>query len=240
MKLIKHQRVSASISDVDANLSVIGVFQVVQDAVTETLGRLKMDNPTMRKQYNAVWLFTRNRAKLFNSIPWGDEQFTVTAFVSSITHATLSVDVSIKNADGVLCAYSRVETCALDLTAMRILRLQTIDAIHAVTVEKPEIDMAFTKFDCSPTEQVDTVRVASTNIDMSRHTNNVEYIRFILNTYTVKELHDKPIREMEIRYLSQSYENDVLTVYKQSCGDDKDVFLLKSSDKDTVKCEILF
>lgn len=226
-------------SDADTNISVIGVFQAVQDAVTELLDKLQMGNPTMRKQYNAVWLFTRNRAKLLNSIQWGDD-FTVTAFVSSVTLATLSVDVSIKNADGVLCAYSRVETCALSLSTMRILRLQTIGAIAAVTIEKPEIDITFTKFDCSPIEQVDTVRVGSTNIDMSQHTNNVEYIRFILNTYTVKELHDRPIREIEIRYLNQSYENNVLTVYKQSFGDDKDVLLLKTTDKDTVKCEVVF
>ncbi|MDE5563102.1 MAG: hypothetical protein K2J01_06110 [Clostridiales bacterium] len=239
MKHIKHQKVSSSISDADANLSVIGVFQVVQDAVTELLDKLQMSNPAMRKQYNAVWLFTRNRAKLFNPLEWGDE-FTVTAFVSSITHATLIIDVAIKNADDVLCAYSRVETCVLSLSTMRILRLQTIDAIAAVTVEKSEIDVTFTKFDCSPTKQVDTVRVGSTNIDMSQHTNNVEYVRFILNAYTVKELHDRPIREIEIRYISQSYENDVLTVYKQSCDADKDVFLLKSDDKDVVKCEVLF
>lgn len=226
-------------SDADTNLSVIGVFQVVQDAVTELLDKLQMGNPTMRKQYNAVWLFTRNRAKLFKPILWGDE-FTVTAIVSSITHATLSADVSIKNSDGVLCAYSRIEMCVLGLTAMRILRLQTIDAIAAVTIEKPEIDVTFTKFDCSPTEQVDAVRIGSTNIDMSQHTNNVEYVRFILNTYTVKELHDKPILELEIRYINQSYENDILTVYKQSCDAHKDVFLLKTADNDTVKCEVLF
>lgn len=239
MKYIKRQRVSSSISDADTNLSVIGIFQAVQDAVTELLGKLKMDNPTMRKQYNALWLFTRNRAKLFNPLRWGEE-FTVTAFVSSITHATLSVDVSIKNADGVLCAYSRVETCALGLTAMRILRLQSIDAIADVTIEQPETDVTFTKFDCSPTAQVDTVRVGSTNIDMSQHTNNVEYVRFIINSYAVKELRDKPIREIEIRYINQSYENDVLTVYKQACGDDKDVLLLRCADKDVVKCEVLF
>ena len=239
MKLVKHQKVSSGISDADANLSVIGVFQIVQDAVTELLDKLQMSNPAMRKQYNAIWLFTRNRAKLFNSMQWGDE-FTVTAFVSSVTHATLSVDVSIKNVDGVLCAYSRVETCVLSLSTMRILRLQTIGAIAAVTIEQPEIDVTFAKFDCSPTTQVDAVRVGSTNIDMSQHTNNVEYIRFILNAYTVKELRAKPIRELEIRYINQSYENDVLTVYKQSRSDDKDVLLLKCVDKDVVKCEILF
>ncbi|MDE7164534.1 MAG: hypothetical protein K2O04_03835 [Clostridiales bacterium] len=238
MKHIKHQRVSSSISDADTNLSVIGIFQTVQDAVTELLDKLQMGNPTMRKQYNAVWLFTRNRAKLFNSIHWGEE-FTVTAFVSSITHATLSVDVSVKNADGVLCAYSRVETCALGLSAMRILRLQTIDAITTVIIEKPETDIIFAKFDCSPTKQVDTVRVGSTNIDMSQHTNNVEYVRFILNNYTIKELYDRPIREIEIRYLNQSYENDILTVYKQ-CEQNKDLFLLTNGDKDIVKCEVLF
>ncbi|MDE6028993.1 MAG: hypothetical protein K2F90_01570 [Clostridiales bacterium] len=239
MKHIKQQTVSSSIADADTNLSVIGVFQVVQDAVTELLDKMNMGNPTMLKQYNAVWLFTRNRAKLFNPIQWGND-FTVTAFVSSITHATLTVDVSIKNADGVLCVYSRVETCVLGLSAMRILRLQTIDAISAVTIETPETDLSFAKFDCSPTEQISTVQVCSTNIDMSKHTNNVEYVRFIVNTYSVKELHEKPIRELEIRYINQSYENDVLSVYKQSYGADKDVILLQSNGKDVVKCEVLF
>ncbi|MCH5154532.1 MAG: hypothetical protein J1F71_04900 [Clostridiales bacterium] len=239
MRFIKHQRVSASISDSAANLSVLGVFQVVQDAVTEMMGRLKIDGVTVRKQYNSLWAFTRNRIKFFKAIPWGDDEFTVTAFISSITRATLSVDVSVKDITGKLCAYARVEMCALDLTTMRIRRVETVGVTSAMQAEPPETDIKFTVYDGTPDNKVDTVTVHSTNIDMSQHTNNAEYVRFILNTYSVKELTERPIREMEVRYINQSYENNVLDIYKQSQSD-KDVFLLTSGEKDIAKCEVLF
>lgn len=45
----------------------------------------------------------------------------------------------------------------------------------------------------------------SGNIDYVHHTNNIEYIIFLMNTFTVEELEKKPIKEMEINYASQSY-----------------------------------
>ena len=239
MKYIKKQRVSASISDSDANLSVLGVFQVVQDAVTELLGKYNLDGITARKQYNCLWAFTRNRAKFFNAIPWCDDLFTVTAFISSVTRATLCVDVSIKDASDKLCAYARVEMCALDLTTMRIRRVENVGNASAIQAEQPETDIQFAKYDITPSQKVDTVKVRSTNIDMSRHTNNAEYVRFILNTYSVQELTERPIREMELRYINQSYENNILNIFKQSQSD-KDVFLLTSDNKEIAKCEIIF
>lgn len=239
MKLIKKQRVSASISDSEANLSILGVFQTVQDAVTELLGKMQIDGISVRKLYNALWAFTRNRIKLYRSIPWNDDLFTVTAFISVVTHAKLCVDVSIRNNNDEMCAYSRVEMCALDLSTMRIRRTETVGVDDDRIAQTPEIDIAFSKFDCTDAPLVDTVCVKSTNIDMSQHTNNVEYVRFILNTYTVKELTSKRVSEMEIRYVNQSYENDVLDIYKESLPK-KDILLLKNGNKDIVKCEILF
>ena len=129
--------------------------------------------------------------------------------------------------------------CALDLTTMRIRRVETVGDTSSMQAEQPETDIKFAVYDGTPDNKVDTVTVHSTNIDMSQHTNNAEYIRFILNTYSVKELTDRPIREMEVRYINQSYENNVLDIYKQS-EQNKDVFLLTDGDKDIAKCEILF
>ncbi|MCH5155749.1 MAG: hypothetical protein J1F69_04005 [Clostridiales bacterium] len=239
MRLTKKQRVSASISDSTANLSALGFFQVVQDAVTEFLGKLKIDGVTARREYNAVWVFTRNKVMFFRSIPWSDNEFTVDAFISSVTRATLSVDVSIKNHKGEMCAYARVEMCALDLSTMRIRRVETVGVNAAMHAEPPEADLTFTKFDCEPNQKVDTVQVHSTNIDMSQHTNNAEYVRFILNTYPVKELCSRSIREMELRFVNQSYENNVLNIFKQS-SDDTDLFLITSDDANIALCKVLF
>ena len=96
MKLIKKQKVGASITDSLANLSVIGIFQTVEDAVTELLGELKADNITMKKTDNSIWVFAKNRIKILKNIAW-NEDFNTECFISSITLAAVNVDVAIKN-----------------------------------------------------------------------------------------------------------------------------------------------
>lgn len=44
--MVKNQKVGASMTDPQANLSVIGSFQIVEDAVTGLLGELGLDNIT--------------------------------------------------------------------------------------------------------------------------------------------------------------------------------------------------
>ena len=100
------------------------------------------------------------------------------------------------------------------------------------------VEIEFTKFEDTPLTQIESVKVRSTNIDFSHHTNNVEYVRFLLNTYSVEQLSNNPVKEIEVCYVSQSYENDELAVYKAADGK-KDVLVIKKDDKIVIKCEIL-
>ena len=122
MKLIKNQIAGASATDSLANLSVSGIFQTVEDAVTELLGRLKADNVTMKNMDNAIWVFVKNRIRILKNIAWNEEFHTI-CFISSITRATVDIDIAIKNRLEELCVYSRVELCALDLQSGRMKRI---------------------------------------------------------------------------------------------------------------------
>ncbi|MDE7299833.1 MAG: hypothetical protein K2N94_13600 [Lachnospiraceae bacterium] len=238
MKLIKKQKVGASITDSLANLSVIGIFQTVEDAVTELMGELKLDNITMKEADNAIWVFAKNRIKILRNIAWNENFYTV-CFISSITRATVYVDIAIKNQSEELCAYSRVELCALDLQTERIKRISTTGIADRIIPENSETDIAFTRFDKAELPEYGQVQVKYTNIDFSRHTNNIEYIRFMLNTYSVRELEARPVKEMEIIYTNQSFEDDVLTIRRGSL-EGKDVFLLQKEDKVVARSEVVF
>lgn len=61
----------------------------------------------------------------------------------------------------------------------------------------------------------------------------------MLDTYTVRELEARPIRELEVSYTGQSFENDVLAIRRGSFGE-KDVFILQKEDKVVVRSEIIF
>ena len=68
MKLIKHEKVNSCMTDPLANLSVIGCFQIAEETVTELMGKLKIDGITVKKAYNAVWVFAKSKLKVLSNI----------------------------------------------------------------------------------------------------------------------------------------------------------------------------
>lgn len=237
MKLIKYGKVSSCMTDPLANLSVIGCFGIAEETVTELMGKLKIDGVTVKKAYNAVWVFAKSKLKILSNIAW-NEQYTVVGFISKITRVSICIDVEIKNKSDEPCAYLRVELCALDLQSGKIRRVSTVGVNDGIQAETPETDLSFSKFDAENLPETAQVKINYTNIDFAGHTNNKEYIRFMLNTYSVRELEERPIKEMDIVYINQTYENDVLTVQKSS-GKDRDIIAIKKDGKYVVKSEIV-
>ena len=238
MKLTKQQKIGASMVGSNESLSVIGAFQIIEDALTEFMGELKIDGITVKQKYNAFWVFVKTRAKFFKKLLWGDE-YTVTAFLSSMSLAKLYVDVKVCDNIGETVFYSRVELCVLDIATQRIKKIATVGVDETMLTEDATAEIVFGKFEADGLPLVEQVKVRSTNVDHSHHTNNLEYLRFIMNTYSVAELETKTVKEMEVVYASQSYENDVLDVLKAGYAD-RDLILLQKDGKPVIKCEIVF
>lgn len=237
MKLIKKQNLSASMVASNESLSVMGAFQIIQDAVTECMGELKIDGITVKREYNAFWVFVKTRAKFFKKLGWGDE-YTVCAFLSSMSLAKLYVDVEVRDKSDDRVFYARVELCVLDIATQRIKKVASV-GVNESMLAPATAEITFGKFDETELSLIEQVKVRSTNIDHSHHTNNLEYLRFIMNTYSVAEIEAKTVKEMEINYVSQSYENDVLNVLKAH-SDGLDYIVLQKDGKPVIKCEIVF
>ncbi len=236
MKLIKRQKVSSSLTDFNANLSVVGTFQIMEDAVTEFMGELKIDGLTAKKVYNAVWVFVKNKTEFLKNIEWNNE-YVIICFISKISYTTINIDVAIKNAADDLCVYSRTELCALDMDSGRIRKVSTVGVDDSFQTELPLADVSFTKIETNDLPVCEQVKVRFTNIDYAVHTNNKEYERFMLKNYSVREMADNPICEMAIDYVNQSHEGDLLTIRKGSCGNE-DIVEIKCEDKSIVRCKI--
>lgn len=238
MELEKNLSVSLSLIGSDGYLSVVGAAQLVQDAITELLWLHKLDAMTVKHKYNAIWLFVKTRIKFAKRIECM-ERFTVTAFASYVSLAKVHVDVRIKNSDGddVICA--RTELCALDIEKQTIRRLPTIGVDDTLLSNRPAVSgLEFTKSIDVELQPAGSVNVMSTNIDVSHHTNNVEYVRLIMNTFSVDELENLNAKEMTLIYSGQSFENDVLTV-KKSALDNVRIVSLEKEGRTVIKCEIV-
>jgi len=237
MNLMKQGKVSSSLTDFQPNISVFGAYRIMEDAITDFMGDLKIDGLTAKREYNAIWVFAKTRIKFFKKVAWGSE-YTVTCFLSKISNVTIDIDVGIKDTAGELCIYSRTELCALDLGTGRIRRVSTVGVGESWRAETPLTDITFTKIEAENLPEVDRVMVKYSDIDYAVHTNNKQYVRFILDTYTVREMGNFSIREMEMVYVNQSHEGDSLTVHKGNC-DGKDLFVIKKGDQIIAKSEIL-
>lgn len=236
MELTKTQTVSISMMGTDAHLSMPGIFRVIQDAITDLMGMHKIDGNTVKREYNALWVFVKTRAKFMKNLVWGTE-FTVNAFFSYVSLAKINVDVHITS-NGEPVMFSRTEICALDITTQKIRRTNTVGVDPGMLSSRPIEELPFTKFENIEPPIVDSVKIKSTNIDFSHHTNNSEYVRLIMDSYSVAEIEAMDIKEMELVYAGQSYENDVLDIRKAKF-DDKHLIVLEKNGAPIIKCEII-
>lgn len=237
MKYQKNYSVTSARLDATSALSIVGVFEIMEECVSEFYGAMGIDGFTVADKYNACWVFMKTRIKMLKPIPWNAE-FDAEAFISKKSGASMCIDVSITNKDGELCAYAKTETVSLDLTTGKLRKLDTLGIDDTFEVFSSLTELTFTRFPRQELPEVDQVTIKYTNIDYLQHTNNKEYAKFILNTYSVKDILDNPIREMEIQYLGQAHERDTLSIRKDTINE-KEVFAIVKDDATIIKCEIV-
>lgn len=125
----------------------------------------------------------------------------------------------------------------LDIEKQKIRRIKEIipDDFETQNTLK---DFTFEKFvfDEQNLSYLDNVVIKSSNIDYCMHTNNIEYIRFLTNIFSVNELIRNNIKSFEIDYINQSREGDNLNIYQDKTDDTK--LIIKNGDLTVIKCKI--
>lgn len=229
--------VSASMCDSTAKLSTLAIFQMVEDAVTDLMGDLHIDGLTAMREYGAMWVFVKNVIRVFHRPDWRTA-YVLRSFISGHSAAKLMIDTEIL-ADGELTpiARSRLELCALDLKTGSIRKAATVGVAADAPCEPALPEMQFSRFPKYEAEVLNTVRVQASNLDYCAHTNNVEYFRFILNTYAAKELMAREVEQIEVHYGRQTFEGDELRVSKHR-EDTTDYFSISSEQGTAVECAV--
>ena len=228
--------VFASECDSMSKLSIIGAINKIENYICDFFYVNKVDGLTLKRTMGCAWMYTKNKVQFYKPIDW-NTKFVAKCFVSKITSATIVVDTMfIQNKE--IAIYSKTEICLIDLTTNKIKRIDKLNLIKKKMQGLSHYDFEFDRLDTiDKSFKVDELVVKSTSIDYLNHANNVEYVRFILNTYSVEELLKSPIREFEIHYLGQAKENELLLVLKQR-KENTDYLTITHDDKTYIKCKI--
>lgn len=239
MEYENREVVTGSKCDAEANLSVMGAITTIQDNVCSFFDLMGIDEIKMKNTFNCIWVYTKNKINFMGKLKF-NESFFVKCFISEKTPIKIFVDVAFLNNNRNIVLYSKIEVCIIDLNLQHIRKITPDIIPDDIALTPSLLDVDFSRLDPDiSTNIAGIVQVKSTNIDYCNHTNNIEYIRFILNTFSVKELIDKQLQTFEINYVNQTVENDTIEIYKDS-NSQIQTFTLKSNGQVVTKCQLTF
>lgn len=190
-----------------AELSLSGIVDIVQDLITETTKEINCDNITLRNNYQAMWVYTKNKIHLEKTVKWGEE---VTIECKSVkTNQLLNYMLTeFRNKDNQVVITSLVEMCVIDINNFHFIRLSKLPITFAK--ENLEIDFNFDS-DVTYSKEISFV-VSPMMIDYSLHLNNTQSIHFFLDHLTLEELDNIYSNRYDfiIKYSSQAHYQDKL------------------------------
>ena len=220
--------IGANYCDTTVKLGNYRFFYLLQDAMIDGFEVSDCGNKGLKERCNGYWAVTKTKLEIFEQ-PFYGETVKVKADYSDDGKLRVYVNTEILSTDGRVFAKGCQELCILDLNTHRPKKLvDTPIALKGGEVIKSlnfEKFVFFDKFDY----EYDII-VRSQHIDMSKHVNNIEYIRMATDLFSVFELEDKFIKGMEVHYVNECREGDKL-ICRRADNENSAMVIIENGEK---------
>jgi acyl-ACP thioesterase len=179
---------------------------------------MQVDGPTLAERSRAFWVLARMKFEI-RRLPEMGQTVEMTTWPTTVTPFRFLRDYRIASPDGEDAIVGTSEWCTLDMDSRTLRKSSTI----AYPYEMAHLDersgcAPFTKLRVKVEEgdyhHTHTARFG--DMDSNGHTNNVVYMRMVLDAFTPEEFYALPVSAVEIEYATQSYLGDEIAIYKKS------------------------
>lgn len=187
-----------------------------QDITGEHSFEMGIDGPTMKEKSNAFWVVTKMKLK-FLELPQFGDTVELETWPTFFDRVRFGRDYRICQ-NGKVAVMGTSEWCTIDLDSRMIRRTESVCYPHDM-VHREDRSGAGTFIRIKETVSEEDFcyrhKVLFVDIDTNGHTNNVAYLRMMLNTFAPEEFSKLNIDEMQVNFVSQSFYNDEIAVYKK-------------------------
>ena len=226
-------------ADEDGLIGIRGCMRCFQDIHTWYMHSMDKGNDVLPEQYGAAWIYTRYQIRLHRKMDYSGPMTLSTWIEPGRQQARVTLDVTIRQG-GDLTAEGRLESCIYSLTQRRPLRLSAVEFPENLAEDLPHEIPAFRKLG-KDTDRMElryqkTVRVS--DLDKSRHMTNLRYIEMFQDAYDSAFWNRFQPREMEICFLSQCMEGEILNV--KSRQEENALYLAAQHEDGTVAAVVVF
>lgn len=234
----KRRTISSAFIDSSVKLGIAQAVLMVQDNLTESFNKMKCDG-IYYKKLGYFWVFTKSKFKFFRRPDWRE---VIEASTFPVMNAGMRTNVNtiLKDEQGETLLTANQEACVLDLVKHRPVPLSKLPYPKEDLPEKVFTE-DFEKFDFDDSVYKENYEqiIRYSNLDMSHHLNNIEYIKFALNAFSEDFLLSNEVDELEVHYTGESKENQILKIFKME-KDNASYIKIKESDRCVFEMKITF
>ena len=188
-------------------------FQSIADLHSKEMGT---DGEALLQKSNVFWVLTKMKLKILE-LPKSGNDLIVETWPLKAKGVRFDRDFKLSNKDKIFVMGSS-EWCTLDYTTQKLRRVDSVAYPHDMQFREDRSgvgELIRAKESVCDTDLHHTYRSSFVDIDTNKHTNNVAYLRMILNCFSPDEFEAIKIDEFQINFLSQTFYGDEIKIYKK-------------------------
>lgn len=212
--------IHATHTNAQTRLDPYGAMRLFQDITSEHSRELGVDYYTMLHEANAFWVITKMKMH-FERAPRIFETAEITTWPLAAQRVSCERCYTLTTSES-SSVTARSEWVVLDADTRAIRRPETtpypIDFDYRTDKILPE---PFARLRAKPegAEPYMMHTVLSGDIDMSRHTNNTMYARFMTDCFSCAFFDEYEVEDVEINFQHESREGETIAIYKLVSGE---------------------
>ena len=224
----------------EGKLDIVSSFNLVQNVMTEYFESFKSDNIRLKEKNNAIWVVTKAKMHFYKYPMWRDK-IEGRGHTTKVKPIRTEMETIFKNENGELLFSVRQETCVIDLETRKIRKVDTVDYPKDMEAEEALFQDPYQilKEDFSEEDYIYKQKVFSSDIDFSRHTNNVSYVKYIINSLPCKFFEENKVTDFEIHYINETKEGQILKIYKKE-KDNSIEFLITEGEREVIRAKVKY
>lgn len=210
-------------------------FMTFQNVASNHATFLGVDDISLLENDNALWVVTKTKVKI-NELPRWNDEINIRTWPMGAEGVRCNRCYQIIK-DGEVFINGITEWVIIDAETRHLRKIETTSYPNDIDwIQEKSIDEKFRRFkdDFTEDDLVYKRLIRSGDIDVTHHTNNVTYITMLLDTFSVKELESMTFKEIEISYLNESLEGEILSIYRKRADEGYYFKIQKDDGKNAV------
>ena len=198
-----------SMCDSYSKLSIPAAFDMFQNMATLHADHFDIGPAGMNRR-NYFWVITRI-VMHFDRMPSMMDMTEMLTWIQPADRAKSERDFALYAGDEKLFE-GRSIWAVMSHETGRLVPMAGLFPDH-IEFDEPAPELPLSKIgkDFDGCEEIGRYTIRSVDIDLGGHMNNVNYIRAMLGCFTTEKIRELNIKDMEVQFVSQSYEGSTIT-----------------------------